>query len=137
MGNLDIQNRFIEDLSISADYEKVASKYRAIFEKIAQGVVEREQQRILPYEQIDWLKHAGFGALRVPVKFGGDGVSLPQLFQLLTELAKADSNIVQALRGHFAFVEDRLNAHKFKNQELWFKRFVQGDLVGKSEAKRS
>ena len=49
-----------------------------------------------------------FGALRVPVKFGGDGVSLPQLFQLLTELAKADSNIVQALRGHFAFVEDRL-----------------------------
>lgn len=130
MGNLDIQNRFIEDLSISADYEKVASKYRAIFEKIAQGVVEREQQRILPYEQIDWLKHAGFGALRVPVKFGGDGVSLPQLFQLLTELAKADSNIVQALRGHFAFVEDRLNAHKFKNQELWFKRFVQGDLVG-------
>jgi len=130
MGNLDIQNRFIEDLSISADYEKVASKYRAIFEKIAQGVVEREQQRILPYEQIDWLKHAGFGALRVPVKFGGDGVSLPQLFQLLTELAQADSNIVQALRGHFAFVEDRLNAHKYKNQELWFKRFVQGDLVG-------
>ena len=130
MGNLDIQNRFIEDLSISADYETVASKYRAIFEKISQGVVEREQQRILPYEQIDWLKNAGFGALRVPVKFGGDGVSLPQLFQLLTELAKADSNIVQALRGHFAFVEDRLNAHKFKNQELWFKRFVQGDLVG-------
>ena len=33
MGNLDIQNRFIEDLSISADYETVASKYRAIFEK--------------------------------------------------------------------------------------------------------
>lgn len=130
MGNLDIQNRFIEDLSISADYEKVAGKYRPIFEKITQGVVEREQNRELPYEQINWLKHAGFGALRVPVKFGGDGVSLPQLFQLLTELAKADSNIVQALRGHFAFVEDRLNAHKLANQEIWFKRFAQGDLVG-------
>lgn len=84
----------------------------------------------MPYEQINWLKQAGFGALRVPVKFGGDGVSLPQLFQLLIELAKADSNIVQALRGHFAFVEDRLNAHKVADQTLWFKRFVQGDLVG-------
>ncbi|RZG73921.1 monooxygenase [Acinetobacter wuhouensis] len=130
MGNLDIQNRFLEDLSISADYEKVAAKYRPIFEKIAEGVVEREKNRILPYEQINLLKQAGFGALRVPVKFGGDGVSIPQLFQLLIELAKADSNIVQALRGHFAFVEDRLNAHKFESQELWFKRFVQGDLAG-------
>ncbi|AXQ21999.1 monooxygenase [Acinetobacter wuhouensis] len=130
MGNLDIQNRFLEDLSVSADYEKVAAKYRPIFEKIAEGVVEREKNRILPYEQINLLKQAGFGALRVPVKFGGDGVSIPQLFQLLIELAKADSNIVQALRGHFAFVEDRLNAHKFESQELWFKRFVQGDLAG-------
>lgn len=130
MADLDIQQRFIEDISTGVDYEKVASKYRPIFEQIAQGTVTREQQRSLPYEQINILKQAGFGALRVPVKFGGDGVSLPQLFQLLTELAKADSNIVQALRGHFAFVEDRLNAHKFSSQELWFKRFTQGELVG-------
>ncbi|WP_151752231.1 acyl-CoA dehydrogenase family protein, partial [Acinetobacter bereziniae] len=118
------------NLSITANYEKVAAKYRPIFEKIAEGTLAREQQRSLPYEQINWLKQAGFGALRVPVKFGGDGVSLPQLFQLLIELARADSNIVQALRGHFAFVEDRLNAHKVADQTLWFKRFVQGDLVG-------
>lgn len=130
MADLDIQQRFIEDIALDADYEKVASKYRPIFEQIAQGTVAREQQRSLPYEQINSLKQAGFGALRVPVKLGGDGVSLPQLFQLLTELAKADSNIVQALRGHFAFVEDRLNAHKFSSQELWFKRFSQGELVG-------
>lgn len=130
MADLDIQQRFIEDIALDADYEKVASKYRPIFEQIAQGTVAREQQRSLPYEQINSLKQAGLGALRVPVKLGGDGVSLPQLFQLLTELAKADSNIVQALRGHFAFVEDRLNAHKFSSQELWFKRFSQGELVG-------
>ena len=130
MSNTQLSPRDPADLSISADYDRVAEKYRPIFEKIASGVVERELARALPYEQINWLKQAGFGALRVPVKFGGDGVSLVQLFQLLTELAKADSNIVQALRGHFAFVEDRLNAHKFTSQELWFKRFVQGDLVG-------
>ncbi len=130
MTNLNIQTHFKDELSISADYELVAAKYRPIFAKIAQGAVEREQQRILPYEPIQWLKQLGFGALRVPVKFGGDGISLAQLFQLLIELAKADSNVVQALRGHFAFVEDRLNAHKLTSQSLWFNRFVQGDLVG-------
>ncbi|ELW88372.1 MULTISPECIES: acyl-CoA dehydrogenase family protein [Acinetobacter] len=130
MSEQNIQTNINDALSITANYEKVAAKYRPIFEKIAEGTLAREQQRSLPYEQINWLKQAGFGALRVPVKFGGDGVSLPQLFQLLIELAKADSNIVQALRGHFAFVEDRLNAHKVADQALWFKRFVQGDLVG-------
>ncbi|CAM9134077.1 acyl-CoA dehydrogenase family protein [Acinetobacter bereziniae] len=130
MSEQNIQTNINDDLSITANYEKVAAKYRPIFEKIAEGTLAREQQRSLPYEQINWLKQAGFGALRVPVKFGGDGVSLPQLFQLLIELAKADSNIVQALRGHFAFVEDRLNAHKIADQALWFNRFVQGDLVG-------
>ncbi|MEC8125480.1 MAG: acyl-CoA dehydrogenase family protein [Pseudomonadota bacterium] len=130
MSEQNIQTNINDDLSITANYEKVAAKYRPIFEKIAEGTLAREQQRSLPYEQINWLKQAGFGALRVPVKFGGDGVSLPQLFQLLIELAKADSNIVQALRGHFAFVEDRLNAHKVADQALWFKLFVQGDLVG-------
>ena len=119
-----------QDISTGADYEVVAAKYRPLFAKIEAGAIDREQNRILPYEQIQWLKEAGFGAVRVPVHYGGDGVSIPQLFQLLIELARADSNIPQALRGHFAFVEDRLNAHRDSNQEVWFKRFVAGEIAG-------
>lgn len=125
---MTIQNN--QNLSLGAHYERVVGKFRVIFQRIAEGALEREKNRILPYEPIQWLKQAGFGALRVPVAFGGDGVSQKQLFQLLIELAKADSNVVQALRGHFAFVEDRLNAHKTEPQTLWFERFVKGDLVG-------
>ncbi|MEX5669590.1 monooxygenase, partial [Pseudomonas neuropathica] len=62
--------------------------------------------------------------------YGGAGASLPQLFELLIELAAADSNLPQALRGHFAFVEDRLNAQAQAPQDTWFKRFVEGELVG-------
>ena len=119
-----------QHLSLGNTYETVANKYRPIFKRIAEGAVTREHNRTLPYEPIQWLKQAGFGAVRVPTAFGGDGVSQKQLFQLLIELAKADSNVVQALRGHFAFVEDRLNAHKSSAQDVWFKRFAQGDLVG-------
>ena len=70
------------------------------------------------------------GAVERGVGLGGAGASLPQLLQLLIELAEADSNLPQALRGHFAFVEDRLNAHATRPQDVWFKRFVDGDLVG-------
>lgn len=112
------------------DYEQLAASFRPIFARIAEGAVQREQTRSLPFEAIDWLKQAGFGAVRVPEEFGGSGASLPQLTQLLIELAAADSNLPQALRGHFAFVEDRLNAHAGSSQEVWFKRFVAGELVG-------
>jgi alkylation response protein AidB-like acyl-CoA dehydrogenase len=87
-------------LSVGADYESVASRFRPIFERIAEGAVERDQLRTLPYDQIAELKQAGFGALRVPVSHGGAGVSVKQLFRLLIELGAADSNLPQALRGH-------------------------------------
>ncbi|WP_457967033.1 acyl-CoA dehydrogenase family protein [Pseudomonas sp. R4-84] len=117
-------------LSTGANYEALAERFRPIFARIQAGALEREQSRSLPFEQVKWLKEAGFGAVRVPVEFGGAGASLPQLLHLLIELAEADSNLPQALRGHFAFVEDRLNAHASSPQDVWFKRFVDGDLVG-------
>lgn len=117
-------------LSVGTDYETLANRFRPLFRQIAAGTVEREQARELPFEPICWLKEAGLGAVRVPVAFGGAGASISQLFQLLIELAEADSNIVQSLRGHFAFVEDRLNAPSSPARDAWFARFVAGDLVG-------
>ncbi len=84
----------------------------------------------MPYEPLQWLKEAGFGTVRIPQQKGGWGASLPQLFQLLIELAEADSNLPQALRAHFAFVEDRLNQPDNAERDAWFRRFVDGELVG-------
>ena len=117
-------------LSLGADYEAVADRFRPIFERIAAGALERDQTRALPHEEIDELKRAGFGALRVPVSHGGSGVSVKQLFRLLIELAAADSNLPQALRGHFAYVEDVVNTSPGAERDRWFARFVDGELFG-------
>ncbi|WCM54346.1 acyl-CoA dehydrogenase family protein [Pseudomonas sp. WJP1] len=124
------EHQVINPLSVGTDYEALAARFRPIFQRIAEGALEREQSRTLPHEPIQWLKDAGFGAVRVPVEYGGGGASLPQLFELLIELAEADSNIPQALRGHFAFAEDRLNSPPGPARDIWFKRFVEGDIVG-------
>lgn len=117
-------------LSLGADYDGLAARFRPVFARIAEGTLERERTRSLPYEPVEWLKQAGFGAVRVPREYGGAGASLPQLIQLLIELGEADSNLPQALRGHFAFVEDRLNAAPGPARDVWFQRFVAGELVG-------
>ncbi|MCA1177476.1 MULTISPECIES: acyl-CoA dehydrogenase family protein [unclassified Pantoea] len=117
-------------LSTGTDYSKLAAHFRPLFDRIAEGAVERERHRTLPHEAITWLKEAGFGTVRIPKEQGGWGASLPQLFQLLTELAEADSNLPQALRAHFAFVEDRLNQPASAERDRWFRRFSDGELVG-------
>ncbi|CAG9214287.1 Monooxygenase [Paraburkholderia tropica] len=117
-------------LSTGTDYETLAARFRPIFAEIARGAAERDRERILPHEAIAALKEAGFGAVRLPVRDGGAGASIPQLFQLLIELAAADSNLPQALRAHFAFVEDWLNVPPDADQRAWFDRFASGQIVG-------
>lgn len=101
-----------------------------VFDRIAAGAVEREIDRRLAYEEVDWLRQAGFGALRVPAEYGGFGVSVRQLFRLLIDLAAAESNLPQALRVHFSFVEDQLLAEPGPEREYWLRAAGSGSLVG-------
>ncbi len=109
----------------------VQARLATVLAAIAEGAVPREIAGDLPVEQVEWIRAVGFGALRVPVVHGGAGLSLPDLTSLWIDLAAADSNLTQALRGHAAFVEDRLWAYRCgQDQGAWFDRFAAGHLVG-------
>ncbi|MDO2933657.1 acyl-CoA dehydrogenase family protein [Paeniglutamicibacter sulfureus] len=110
--------------------EELSTRFAPLFADIAAGASERDRTGSLPREQVSALAAAGFGAVRVPESHGGAGATLPELFELLTELAAADPNITQALRSHFAFVEDRLVAVPGAERDAWLARFVDGELVG-------
>lgn len=118
-------------------YDELAARFRPIFTQIAEGAAAREQNRELAYEAVNLLREAGFGALRIPREQGGSGVTLTQLFKLLVELGEADSNLPQILRAHLAFVELRLNSDDAAQQAIWFKRIVDGALVGAAMAERT
>jgi len=84
---------------------ELLAEFRPLFAKIASGAVARERERILPFQQVAWLREAKFTQVSVPREFGGKGANLGQTFRLLIELAEADSNLTQLLRAHFAVVE--------------------------------
>lgn len=114
----------------SERYERLAETFRPVFAEIASGTIEREIRRKLPVEQIARLKEARFGALRVPEAEGGFGATLPELFNLLIELSAADSNITQALRGHFGFAEDIINKTAGPDRRRWTERLARGEIAG-------
>lgn len=115
-------------------YEELAGRFRPVFARIAEGALEREHRRELPFEQVGWLRDAGFGALRVARSAGGAGASLEQLFRLLVELAHADSNVAHLLRGHFAFLEVQLVHPDPGERRRWAGRAVAGELVGNASS---
>ncbi|PNU05555.1 monooxygenase [Novosphingobium guangzhouense] len=114
----------------SARYEALAGPFRPIFRRIRRDAVIRDGQRLLPFEELEWLKAARFTTLRVPVEQGGQGVTLPELFNLLIELSEADPNITNILRPHIGVTEDLLNARNKAHGDRWFARIVAGETFG-------
>ena len=110
---------------------------RALFARIAEGASERERDRIPPHEQIRWIRDAGLGRLRIPIKDGGAGVSLRELFQFLIELAAADSNVAHILRAHFWFVEQQLQSQPSESRTRWLALINQGKIFGNATSEQS
>ncbi|MBC2590082.1 acyl-CoA dehydrogenase family protein [Rhodococcus aetherivorans] len=109
--------------------DELRERFRPIFDRIAGGAVQREHERRLPFHEVQWLREARFGALRVPVEFGGFGATIRQLFDLLIDLAAAESNLPQALRVHWSFVEDQRLAGDERARH-WLAAAADGTLVG-------
>jgi alkylation response protein AidB-like acyl-CoA dehydrogenase len=106
------------------------ARFGPAFDRVAEGNVARERDRVFPTEQVQWLKDVGLGRVRIPVEHGGFGASLAQTFALLADLAAADPNVAHIFRNHLAFVEDRLNAQPSSTNDRWLARFVAGEFVG-------
>jgi len=116
---------------------RIERTFAPVLAEIAAGAVERERRRILPLDEVRALRDAGFGALRVPRRFGGWGASLQQLFRLLIALGEADANLPQLLRGHIAFVETQLALPPSALRTEWLSRIADGEvLFGNAQAER-
>ncbi|NOV03743.1 acyl-CoA dehydrogenase family protein [Paenibacillus planticolens] len=114
----------------SDNYTRLAERFRPAFQRIREGAVHRELNRKLLHEEIEWLRECGFGTVRISQEEGGFGATLPELFGLLIELSEADSNVTQALRIHFGFVERLLSLPDGERRRRWLQRIAAGAIVG-------
>lgn len=82
--------------------------YETLFRELSEGAAARDVGRRLAFDETATLKARGFGAVRLQRREGGHPVSLPELFDLVRDLAAADSNLAHVFRNHFFAIEQHL-----------------------------
>lgn len=103
---------------------------RRLVDSIAAGADARDRGEASAHDAIDILRAARLGAFRLPRAEGGGGASLTELFELVIDLAEADSNIPHILRNHFAFVEKALRTRHSERYSRWLDHAREGRLIG-------
>ena len=100
--------------------------------RLAQGAPERDRERRLPHEEIEWFSQSGLWAITVPKAYGGAGVSFVTLTEVIKIIAAADPSLGQLPQNHFGLVDvislTGTDAQKrdFFSQILSGKRFGNG-----------
>ncbi len=111
-------------------YDRIAEGFRPVFRRAGATAVAREVARRLPYEEVVWLREAGFTKLRLPERYGGLGLTMPEFFALLIELSEADPNLTNVFRSHFGFIEEVLDQQPTPWHEEWLQRIGAGEMAG-------
>jgi len=90
-----------------------------------------ERDRVLQYDAVEAIRHAGVLGLRVPTEFGGPGGGARDVLAAVIQIGRGSSNVAQALRAHFGFSE-RLLSNRATPEERagWFPQVNAGIVVG-------
>jgi SfnB family sulfur acquisition oxidoreductase len=89
---------------IHNDAEAIAVAHE-LAARLALGAAERDRERRLPHEEIEWFSQSGLWAITVPKAFGGAGVSFVTLTEVIKIIAAADPSLGQLPQNHFGLVD--------------------------------
>jgi len=111
---------------IRNDAEAIAVA-RALAPRIAEGAILRDQQRILPWAELDLFSASGLWGITVPRAYGGADVSCATLAEVIAIISEADPSIGQIPQNHLGVVE----ALRVTGNEAQKRRFYAGVLEGR------
>jgi alkylation response protein AidB-like acyl-CoA dehydrogenase len=114
----------------------LVDRFAPVFDEVGRDAVLRERERRLPYDEVAALREAGFTRVTLPRRFGGEGATPSQLFELLAELARRDPNLAQLLRSHFSFADRALHSPPGARRDRMLALIADGGIHGNATFER-
>lgn len=121
----------------AARASRFKQRFAAVLTDIARGAIAREEERRLPFAELEQLKDAGFTRATLPEELGGGGASLSEGLELLSHLAQHEPNLAQVLRSHFALIERQILAPPSSARDRVLARIASGAVYGNASHERS
>lgn len=116
---------------------RVLADFAPFLDELRRTAPEHDVNRVHPFDEVTRFAAAGLGAVRVPVEFGGYGLSLAEFFDFLITLGAADSNIPQALRQHYFRVELALLQPPSPERDQTLRDVAAGTIYGNATSEVS
>ncbi len=105
-------------------------EFTDLLAQIRIGAKDRDLNDENPFDQVNALKRAGLGTLRLPADLGGPNFTVRQLFSTVIDVAAADPIVAHIFRTHFWFVEERLRTLDDSRSRQWLTKVAEGHIVG-------
>jgi len=99
---------------------------RALAASFARQAGERDRERRPPAAEVAHLSASGLLGITVPARYGGAGVDVATLAEVIRLLATADASLAQIPHSHFVFLE----ALRLQGTEEQRKRYFAEALAG-------
>jgi SfnB family sulfur acquisition oxidoreductase len=110
---------------------------RLFAEQIRGESAVRDQERRLPFEEIESFSQTGLWGITVPKEYGGAGVATTTFTEVVAIVSEADASIGQIPQNHYANVEEIRLIGTEAQKKFFFDRILRGERLGNAAVERS
>lgn len=103
-------------------------------EQFKAGAVQRDAERILPFEEIEAYSQSGLWAITVPKEYGGAEVSSYTVEQVIALMSGVDGSIGQIPQNHFYGLEILRNNGTEEQKQKLYAEVLKGARFGNALA---
>lgn len=107
---------------------------RAFGRRLAEGDLDRDQRRALPYDEMKALAGTGLLALTVPAAYGGVEASVATLVEVVRLISWGDPNVGQIPHSHFVYLNQLRLQGSEEHQRRIFGEVLAGGTVANAQS---
>ena len=107
---------------------------RALADQFKHHAVQRDAERLLPFEEIEAYSQSGLWAMTVPKQYGGAEVSSYTVAQIIALMTGVDGSIGQIPQNHFYGLEILRNTGTEQQKQKLYAEVLKGARFGNALA---
>ncbi|OTG71614.1 SfnB family sulfur acquisition oxidoreductase [Acinetobacter sp. ANC 4169] len=121
---------------IENDLDAIHAAYH-VADFALEGRNQRDQQRLLPFAEIDLFSQKGLGGLRIPQQYGGAFVSNKTLAHVFRIINKADSSVGQIPQNQIALLNMIQIMGTEQQKQFIYREILQGKRLANGGPERN